>query len=109
MSFDYKDVLTLKQFNKLIDKSGAYLFYNDSGCNYCFKILQEASKLLHFEKAKLTLISISHFNTDYLHDNVSKLPYVARYGVEALEYQKNKIETVEDIRTAFITESNNAN
>ncbi len=75
----YKDVISLKQYKNIPEKNGTFLFYNDGSCAKCQEILNECSKLNDNLKSQLILVSVSHFHSDFLHENLSKFPFILKF------------------------------
>jgi hypothetical protein len=97
----YKDVISLKQYNMLKHRDGVFLFYNDSGCGKCQEILKECSKLSPELKSKLILVSISHFNSDFLNQNLNKLPFLLKFENCNLLSEQYNVKSTIDILTAL--------
>lgn len=93
----YKDVISLKQFKTIQNKNGSFLFYNDGSCSKCQEILNECSKLTVEQKSELVLVSISHFHSDFLHQNLSSFPFIIKYSDNLEIARSNNLKKVQEI------------
>lgn len=94
---NYKDVISLKQYKNIQDKNGAFLFYNDGSCSKCQEILKECAKLSNDKIGNLTLVSVSHFHSEFLHDNLSNFPFIIKFENNEQIARSNNLKKVEEI------------